>query len=149
MAPAVTLVPIDRGNVRAVCDLTPRPGQERYVAPAATTIAEAAYEPDAWLRAIVAGGVPVGVVLLVRDTSDEPYVLVRLMVDAAHQRGGVGRQAVALVLEHLRGLPGEERVRTSCVPGPESPLAFYRGLGFLDTGELDDDGEAILERDLA
>lgn len=46
MTSAVALVPIDRENVRAVCDPTLRPGQERYVAPSATTIAEAACERD-------------------------------------------------------------------------------------------------------
>jgi diamine N-acetyltransferase len=144
----VTLIPVDRANVRPVCDLVLAPGQERFVAPSAVTVAEAAYEPDAWLRAIALDGVPVGVVLLVRDAPDEPYFLVRLMVDAAHQRQGVGAQAVALTLAHLRGLPGEDRVRTSCVPGDGSPLPFYRGLGFTETGEVDDDGESILERGL-
>ena len=146
--PTVELVPVDRENVRTVCDLELAPGQEPYVAPSATTVAEAAYERDAWLRAITRDGVPVGVVLLVRDTPDEPYFLVRLMVAAGHQRAGIGTRAVALILEHLRSLPGEDRIRTSCVPGPLSPLPFYRGLGFVETGERDEDGEVVLERPL-
>ncbi|WP_022927963.1 GNAT family N-acetyltransferase [Patulibacter americanus] len=148
MPAEISLVPVDRENVRPVCDLVLAPGQETFVAPAATTVAEAAYEPDAWLRAIALDGVPVGVVLLVRDAPDEPYFLVRLMVDAAYQRRGIGAQAVALTLAHLRGLSGEDRLRTSCIPGEGSPLPFYRGLGFTETGEVDDDGERVLERGL-
>jgi RimJ/RimL family protein N-acetyltransferase len=45
----------------------------------------------------------------------------------------------------VRSRPGgQTTLRTSCVPGPHSPIAFYEKFGFRRTGEFDD-GEEILE----
>jgi diamine N-acetyltransferase len=133
----VELRPVDRDNVRAVCELQLAPGQETYVAPAAYTVAEAAYEPDGWLRAIYLDGRPVGVLYLEADR------LVRLLVDARHQRRGIGRAAVGLLAAHIRRQGGPVRLYTSFVEGPGEPRAFYAELGFADTGEIDD-GERLM-----
>jgi diamine N-acetyltransferase len=139
----VTLRPITNDTVRAVCELPLAPGQERFVAPNAVSIAEAAYEPTAWLRAIHAGEQPVGLLLLSLDEAKSEYFLWRLMVSAAHQGTGIGREALGQAIEHVRGLPGARELLTSCVPGPEEPRGFYLELGFEDTGrELD--GERLL-----
>ena len=87
----VTLRPVTRANVRAVCDLRLADHQERLVAPAAFTVAEGHYEPGALLRAIYAGEQPAGV-LLVEVETGTPY-LVRFMIDAGapgrrHRPGG-------------------------------------------------------------
>jgi diamine N-acetyltransferase len=65
------------------------------------------------------------------------------MIGAEHQGRGYGRAAVALVVDHVRSLPGARELRTSCVPGPESPLGFYGSLGFRDTGRVEHD-ETVL-----
>jgi diamine N-acetyltransferase len=98
---------VGRHNVLAVCALKLAEGQERYVAPAAVTIAEAAYEPSGWLRAIYLGETPVGVVLVEREDACRP-LLVRLMIAASHQRRGVGRQVVRMVAEHFAGAGATE-----------------------------------------
>jgi diamine N-acetyltransferase len=144
-ATSVALRPVDRRNVLAVCRLRLGPGQEASVAPAAYTVAEAAYEPDAWLRAIVWGEDVVGVLLLTRNDPAGKYKLVRLLVDAPHQRSGVGRAAVGLVAAHLRTVVGAERLVTSHRPGvPTAPAGFYERLGFQPTGTVDEHGEPVL-----
>jgi len=139
----VTLRPITQATVRAICDLELAPGQRRYVAPNAVSIAEAAYESTAWLRAIHAGEQPVGLLLLALDERLPRYYLWRLMVAAPHQGTGIGRDAMALAVAHVRGLPGARELLTSYVPGPEEPRDFYLGLGFEDTGR-DLEGERLL-----
>jgi SAM-dependent methyltransferase/GNAT superfamily N-acetyltransferase len=134
--PRVSLRPIDEGNVRAVCELKVAPGQETHVAPSAMTIAESAYERNAWLRAIYAGDEPVGVLGLVADAETPEYWLARLMIDGRHQGRGYGRDAMHLLIEHVRGLPGARELQTSCVPDPDGPLGFYQGLGFVRTGDV-------------
>jgi hypothetical protein len=57
----VSLRPVSRGNVRAVCDLPLADDQRHLVAPPAYTVAEAGYEPGALLRAIDLDDEPVGV----------------------------------------------------------------------------------------
>jgi len=109
--------------------------------PNAVSIAEAAYEPTAWLRAICAGGRPVGLVLLA--LGEDELWLRRLMVSAEHQGTGVGREALALVVAHVRGLPGARELLTSYAPGAGDPRAFYLRAGFEDAGR-EEHGERVL-----
>lgn len=141
--PAVSLREVDAANVRAVCDLELAPGQRTYVAPAAYTLAEAQLEAHAWVRAIYAGGELVGLLALVADIEAKSYWLARMMIGAQHQHGGFGRAAIALVVDHVRSLPGANELGTSCVPGPESPKEFYLRMGFEPTGKMEH-GEEVL-----
>jgi len=145
---AVELREVDAANVRAVCELTLAPGQEPYVAPAAFTIAEAAYEPEGMLRAIypAGGGKPVGVLFVDLAAAPASPLLVRLQIDAAHQRRGYGAATVAVLAEELRER-GRRELRTSYHRGALEPRDFYLGLGFEPTGEVED-GEPILSLDL-
>jgi hypothetical protein len=43
---------------------------------------------------------------------------------------------MALLVEHVRTLPGARELQTSCVPDDDGPLDFYRGLGFEQTGDV-------------
>jgi diamine N-acetyltransferase len=141
--PRVTLREVDQQNVRDVCDLKVAPAQETHVAPNGVTIAESAYEPNAWLRAIYADDEPVGLLGLVADTEAPEYWLARFMIAGAHQGRGYGREAMALLVEHVRGLPDARELQTSCVPDDDGPLEFYRGLGFERTGDVHA-GELVL-----
>jgi diamine N-acetyltransferase len=127
----VSLRPVSRENVRALCDLELGEGQQHLVAPAAYTIAEGHYEPGALLRAIYLDEEPVGV-LLVEIETGTPY-LVRFMLDAAHQRRNVGRRAVQQLAEELRQA-GWARLETSFNPVPDGAEGFWRRCGFKDTG---------------
>ncbi len=129
----VSLRPITRANVRAVCDLRLAPGQERLVGPAAFTIAEGHYEPGAVLRAVYRGEEPVGV-LLVEVESGTPY-LVRFMVGEGYQGRGTGRAAVALLEDELRAA-GWSTLETSFVPVDGGAEGFWRRCGFEYTGRL-------------
>jgi len=141
----VALVEVTRENVEAVCRLRVAPSQERLVAPAAHTVAEAkCYTPGAYLRAITVDDQPVGVVWVQTD-EPVPY-LVRFMVDADRQGDGIGRQAVALVLDELRAI-GLEEVELSYVPVPDGPERFWLACGFQPTGRMHGD-EALLRMDL-
>jgi diamine N-acetyltransferase len=141
----VALVPIDRENVAAVCDLAVREDQRRLVAPAAQTIAEAkCYEPGAFLRAIEADGEPVGV-LWVQTDEPVPY-LVRFMVDAGAQGRGIGRQAVALLLDEMRAA-GHRELELSYVPAEGGAERFWLGCGFEPTGRMHED-EVLVRMDL-
>jgi SAM-dependent methyltransferase len=145
--PRITLREVDQENVRDVCDLKVAPAQETHVAPNGVTIAESAYEPNAWLRAIYADDQPVGLLGLVADTETPEYWLARFMIAGAHQGRGYGRDAMALLVEHVRGLPRARELQTSCVPDEDGPLDFYRGLGFEQTGDVHA-GELVLRLSL-
>lgn len=145
--PRITLREVDQQNVRDVCDLKVAPSQETHVAPNGVTIAESAYEPNAWLRAIYADDQPVGLLGLVADAETPEYWLARLMIAGAHQGRGYGRDAMGLLVEHVRSLPGARELQTSCVPDEDGPLDFYRAQGFEQTGDVHA-GELVLRLSL-
>lgn len=141
MPPAseIELREITRDTVRAICRLKVAPEQAHFVADNATSIAEAHFEPDhAWFRAIYAGETPVGFVMLYEDPGVD-YFLWRYMIDQRYQGLGYGRRALELVIDHVRAQPHTGTLGTSYVPGAGSPGEFYHKLGFVDTGEVDDD----------
>jgi diamine N-acetyltransferase len=112
------------------------------VAPVGDSIAEAYYVGEqAWYRAIYAGEEPVGFVMLFDDPAEQRYYLWRLLVDQHHQGQGYGERALRQVVDHVRTRPGAAELGTSYVDAPGGPGGFYRRLGFVPTGEVDEDGE--------
>lgn len=140
--PPVTLREITRETVRDVCRLEVAPEQARFVASAAVSIAEAHFSPEAWFRAIHRGEAPAGFVMLSVKPELPEYFLWRFLVDARHQRSGIGSAALGLVIGHVRSL-GAKEFFTSDVPGEGSPGPFYEKHGFAPDGRVED-GEVVL-----
>ena len=142
MTDAVRLEPVTEDNLKAVFELQLAPGQEAFVAPNPWSLAQALVESAiAWPRAIVAGEAVVGFLMLEIDPDEEdgrPFWLWRLMLAADRQRRGYGTAALRLAIEEVRARGGSE-LFTSWVPGEGSPGPFYERLGFVPTGELDED----------
>lgn len=138
----VELREVTKETVRAVSILQVAPDQRGFVAPNAVSFAEAMFEPKAWFRAVVADDAPVGFVMLSVDVDTPEYYLWRFMIDARYQGRGYGRAALDAVVSHVRTLPGATELLVSWVPGPDGPEAFYLGLGFEPTGEVDE-GEVV------
>jgi diamine N-acetyltransferase len=145
--PEVTLREISADTVRAICELQVAPEQREFVAENAVSIAQAHFEPKAWFRAVYADETPVGFVMLYENREDKEYFLWRFMIASDHQRRGYGAQALDLVVEHVRGLPGARALVSSFVAGERGPRDFYRRYGFVETGEVED-GELVIRLEL-
>ncbi len=146
----VALVEITKDSLRDYLRLKVAPSQEGFVASNAVSIAQAHFHPEAWFRGIAAGATPVGFAMLEdwrqcpesapEDWRREPYVgLWRFMIDQRRQQMGFGAQALRLLIDHARAVPGTRAMFLSFVEGEGSPEAFYRKLGFERTGEMDED----------
>ena len=151
----VSLREITGESVRDVCKLEVAPDQRELVAPNALSIAQAYFEPAAWFRAVYAGERPVGFAMLYDPTQTrEPEggpdtcYLWRFMIDQREQRKGYGTAALALLIAHVRKLPGVRRFRTSFVPSAGNASPLYERAGFRETGEIDD-GETVMELPIA
>ena len=136
----VNLRPISEDNVRDIIRLEVAEPQRGYVAPNSVSIAEAAHTTDRWERAIYAGDVPVGYVLLSENRVRPRYFLWRMMIDHRYQRRGYGRAAMRQVIDYVAGLPRASELFVTYVPGDDGPRDFYERVGFVDTG-VEHEGE--------
>ncbi|MFM9105837.1 MAG: GNAT family N-acetyltransferase [Chloroflexota bacterium] len=138
----VSLHPVTRQNLRAVCALQPRPDQRGFVAPNAVSIAETTVE-QAWTAlAIYRDDTPAGFALYGPDPDTGEWWLIRYMIDAAHQGQGIGSAALPLVLERMRAA-GATGISLGVVPGNDQAIRLYRRAGFVETGEVED-GELVM-----
>jgi diamine N-acetyltransferase len=153
----VTLRELTDANRDEVLALRLAPGQDRFVSSVADSLADAEGYPQAnpWYRAVYAGDVPVGFVMLSWDCVPQPpeiigpWFLWKLLIDEHHQRRGYGREVMRMVADLVRA-EGADELLTSYVPGGEGgPEPFYARLGFAPTGEVDNHGEIILRLDLS
>ncbi len=138
----VSLREITRDTLGDVLRLNVGESQQNFVASNAVSIAEAYFEPRAWLRAIYAGERAVGFLMTYENEAAAIYYLWRFMIDHRFQGMGFGRQAMELLIERIKGRPGATGLTLSVVPGEGSAVPFYEKLGFVDTGRVED-GEMV------
>jgi diamine N-acetyltransferase len=150
---AVRLEEITGENREAVLALRVTPGQERFVSSVRDSLAEAAENPHArpWYRAVFASDEPagpVGFVMVSWNVQPQPpeiigpWFLWKLLIDGRYQGHGYGTAVVRQIAELVRA-EGATELLTSYVPEDGGPAGFYQRLGFVPTGELDDNGEVI------
>lgn len=143
-ASPVSLKVITRDNLGAVLRLAVTEEQRCFVADNAGSMAQASFEPSAWPRALYAADTPVGFAMLELCPETQEFSLWRFMIDARFQGQGFGRQAMNLLIDHVRTLPGAKTLMTSVVQADGGPQPFYEAMGFTATGEYDE-GEALLQ----
>lgn len=144
----VRLLPVTPDNYREVGRLVTHKSQERFVAPMAKSYADALFPGEhegksvtPWMRAVEADGELTGFVMLALRPQEDPY-LWRLLIDRLHQRRGIGRRVIELVVDESRQR-GAGALYTSWGEGRGSPRPFYLKHGFEPTGEvLHDETEA-------
>jgi len=150
----VTLEEITDENREAVLALHVAPGQGRFVSSVPDSLAEAADYPHAkpWYRAVFASGEPagpVGFVMVSWNCEPQPpeiigpWFLWKLLIDERYQGRGYGAAVVRHIAELVRA-EGATELLTSYVPEDGGPAGFYERLGFVPTGELDNNGEVIM-----
>ena len=144
----ITLREVTSENFREILKLEVAPGQKKFVAPNAYSIAQAHFEREiAWFRAIYADETPVGFVMLSDDASEQKYFLWRLMVDARYQKLGFAKRVLELLFDYVRTRPGAKEILVSYFLGDDGPQGFYEKLGFVPTGEMSG-REVVMRRDL-
>ncbi|KQW49842.1 MULTISPECIES: GNAT family N-acetyltransferase [unclassified Ensifer] len=149
----ITFRRISALTVCEVCELseTLSEGQRNMVADNGTSIAEAHFSENAWFRAIYAEETLVGFIMLHQgsdwdDGIDCPGVyLWRFMIARPFQGKGIGKKAIELVVRDLKAR-GIRELYTSYGLGEASPEGFYKGLGFVLTGDsYGEEPEAVLK----
>jgi diamine N-acetyltransferase len=145
--PQISLQEITQDTFWPIIKLKVTENQMKFVASNAISIAEASFSDHAWYRAIYADNIPVGFVMLHLDKQKKEYWVWRFMIDEKHQSKGYGRLAMHQVIQTVQKLPGAMELLLSYVPGDGDPSLFYQKIGFIDTGEWEDD-EKVMKLDL-
>ncbi len=118
-----------------------------FVSSNLVSMAEAAVNAGAEPRAIYADDQIVGFIMVAPDTHEgkSGYYIWRLMIDYRFQRQGYGRAAMEAMLAELEARSDCTHFSISCVPENTIAVRLYESLGFVATGEMEDD-EIILRR---
>ncbi|ASP38429.1 GNAT family N-acetyltransferase [Bacterioplanes sanyensis] len=140
----LSLRPITTDNYEAICDLDVTPEQEAFVACNMWSLVEATYNDGHITRGIYLNDEPVGFFMWVYESRDKVSIY-RFMVDQAHQRKGIGRQAMLMALQEI-----QQDSNLSCIEicyNPNNPVAkdFYASFGFIEVGMDDDDEDMLAE----
>jgi diamine N-acetyltransferase len=132
------LVEIDRYNYLSVLDLSVSAEQRDFVATNQYSLAQAFVQPECVPFALYAENKPVGFAMYSLDEDDHQYWIYRLMIDQRYQGVGYGREAMHLLIEHIRGLSDEEHARIYISFEPENIIAksLYESLGFVPDGRM-------------
>ena len=140
----ITLKKITKLNLMSILQLKVKPEQRELVAPNAVSIAQAYFSRDAWFRAIYADKIPVGFVMI-SDTSlkysfnpnhRSAYIIWRFMIDANYQDKGFGKEAMKLIINHIRTRPKTKEIFLTHSQSDGNAGKFYEKCGFEYTGSM-------------
>jgi diamine N-acetyltransferase len=144
-AARVELVDVTPGNWRDIAAVAPRDDQRAFVAPSAAFYMLLGEREGVWRSlGLAERGRIVGHAMWAVDPSDGSRWIGGVIVDAPEQGRGLGRAAMAALIDHLRALPGPAAIRLSVHPANARAWALYTALGFAPTGELEGE-ERVLE----
>ena len=134
----ITLDEVTAANWRACAALTVHPDQQEFVS-AVTYYLCLCHYGDTWQPlAAVRDGEVVGFCMWGID-DDRSRWIGGVVVDAARRRTGIGRAMIGALLERLAADPDCPNVALSYAPDNKAARALYASLGFVETGEVEDD----------
>jgi len=136
--PDVQLVEVDASNWRAVAAVRPHPNQGEFVAPVVYYLCLSHYGGQWHPLAVERDGSILGHVMWAVDDEDGSVWLGGFVIDATAQSAGVGRAAVNAFLERFAE-DGQYNIALSVSPENSVARHLYSSIGFVETGEMDDD----------
>ena len=140
----VELRPITEDNFLDAFGLKLEPGQEDFVSHPIRSLAQAyVYRDQCQPFGIYAGDEMVGYVMVIYDYDVPEYDIWHMMIDAARQGRGYGRDALDRVIEYIGTKPFGDSDRVALMCNKRNPIArkLYESRGFRATGV--EDGEEI------
>jgi len=141
----VRLEPVTEDNWRECAALAVRPDQADHVAPVTYYLCLCTFGSTWQPLAIVRGDTVVGFCMWAVDDDGSRWVG-GLVVDAAVQRSGVARSALTALIARFEAEPGCTGVALSYSPDNVAARRLYAALGFVETGETEDDGAEVVAR---
>ena len=132
----ISLQPVTADNWRACAALKVHPSQQRFVNDVTYYLCLCTYG-DVWQPLAVARDSEVVGFVMWGVDDDRSRWIGGLVVDAAHQRQGIGHAVVRALRERLIAEPDCPNVALSYAPDNTAARHLYRTLGFHETGETE------------
>ena len=139
MTPIIELRHVGADNWRACADLEVTAEQRDFVSPVTRYLCLCHYGGVWQPLAVYAGDEAVGFVMWAVDPDDRSGWIGGLVIDQARQRKGYGRATVEALTRRLLETEGCGSCALSYAPGNAAAFGLYRALGFIETGEMEDD----------
>ena len=117
-------------------------GQDEYVSHPIRSLAQAyVYRNQCQPFGIYTDGRMIGYVMVIYDYDIPEYNIWHMMIDEKHQSKGYGKEALKRVMAYIKTKPfgNSDRVTLTCNLENDNALALYHGMGFVETGEVDED----------
>ena len=135
----VKLRKVDAGNRSEIAGLKVTASQREFVADNGYYL-KLAEDDGCWSAfGIYESGLPVGFCMYGRDPKDGQLWISQLMIDAAHQSKGFGRQALLLMIELIRSDASVSSVYLSFEPWNEWARSLYESVGFVPDGRVEEE----------
>jgi diamine N-acetyltransferase len=141
----IQLEEVTAENWRECAALRVRPDQAEFVEPVTYYLCLCLYGKTWQPLAVRRDGTVVGFVMWGVD-GDSSRWIGGLLVDAAAQRSGVGREALRQLMERFAEEPDCPNVALSYPPANTAARTLYASLGFQETGETEADGTELVAR---
>lgn len=141
----ITLREIGEENYNECIKLEVNEEQSAFVASNIYSIAQAyIYRETVKLFGIYAEEILIGFVMLNLEKDKDEYWICRFMIDRNYQKKGHGKKAMKEIVEFLKK-EGRRNIKISFEPENILAMRLYSACGFKETGEMDEDGEIIME----
>ena len=142
--PDVQVVEIDADNVEAALSVVPRPEQGAWVRPVAWYVARSAYDGGVWQPlALTRDGAVVGFAQAPSTRTTAPgRSAASWWMPGTRAAGGTG--GVRALVDRLSADSRCRLVALTVAEDNATARALYRSLGFVETGDRDEDGELVM-----
>ena len=138
----IILVKIDESNFIDAFNLKLGAGQERFVSHPVRSLAQAyVYYHQCTPFGIYCESKMVGYVMVIYDYDLEEYNIWHMMIDERYQGKGYGKAAMQKCLSYISEKPFgySDKASLTCHKENTTALALYRALGFVETGNCDEE----------
>ncbi|MDU1910342.1 GNAT family N-acetyltransferase [Fusobacterium sp.] len=141
----ICLKEINEENYNDCIALDVNEKQRAFVASNIYSIAQAyIYRDTVKLFCIYVGDTLIGFTMFNLEKEKDEYWICRFMIDKNYQRMGYGKKAIIKIVEFLKK-ERTENIKISFEPENILAMKLYSACGFKETGEVDEDGEIIME----
>ncbi len=144
----VFLEKITSKNINKIKQLKIKKEQEDYIESIDICLIEAQKNKFWEARAILKDEDIIGFTMFGYFQKENRVWLDRLLIDKKYQGYGYGKEAILLLIEEIKKIYNVSKIYLSVYDNNLKAIKLYKRLGFYFNGELDINGELVMEKEI-